>query len=137
MPRHSLVAVVLLAACGSTAPNRVSSLVFESTVLAGIPTLPTSAVPTPGMIEITGVIPTIGTGFRLSGKVTLTRANQLTLVIDAYDNAPGAPFPAQNLYKARLGQLAPGDYDVSVIHDVHEPAPGVRERVFHPTVHVN
>ena len=108
-----------------------------SNILFGIPTQPTTAVGSEGMIEITGVMPTAGSGFTLSGKVTLTSANELTLEIDAYDNAPGGPFPVQNYYRARLRMLAPGDYAVQVIHNIHEPAPGLRERVYRQSVHVN
>jgi hypothetical protein len=40
------------------------------------------------MIEVTGVIHTIGTGLSLSGAVTLTGQHPLTFEIEAQDNAP-------------------------------------------------
>jgi hypothetical protein len=138
MRRLSLVLPLLLAACGSsTGPTQQPSLEFESEILFGIPTLATTAVGSEGMIQVTGVIHTIGTGFTLTGTVTVTGPNALTLEIDAYDNKPGVYFPVQNFYRAELRLLAPGDYDLSVNHNIHSPAPGLRERVYHQTVHVN
>jgi hypothetical protein len=137
MRRLSLLLPLLVAGCGSpTASTPKPTLEFISSILIGIPTLPAAAVGTEGMIEVTGVIHTDGTGFSLSGAVTLTGQHTLTLEIEAQDNAPGEPIPSQNYYRARLRMLAPGDYDLSVIYDIHSPPPGLRQRVFHETVHV-
>lgn len=137
MRRLSLVSSLFVLGCSSTAPSDLPSLRFESQVQPGIPTLPPSAVGGQGTIMITGVIHTESTGFTLRGKVTLSGPNALLLEVDAEDNAPGLPFPVQNLYRATVGLLAPGDYDLSVNHNIHDPAPGSRLRVYHQTVHVN
>jgi hypothetical protein len=89
------------------------------------------------MIKVTGVVHTEGTGFTLRGRVSVTGPNALTLDVDAEDNAPGLPFAVQNLYHATLGRMAPGDYDLSINHNIHDPAPGTHLRVYHQTVHVN
>jgi hypothetical protein len=137
MRRVSLLLSLFFLGCSSTAPNELPSLQFESQVQPGIPTLPPSAVGGEGTIMITGVIHTESTGFTLRGKVTVSGPNALLLEVDAEDNAPGLPFPVQNLYRAKVGLLAPGDYDLSINHNIHDPAPGSRLRVFHQTVHVN
>jgi len=137
MGRSLLVLPLLVLGCSSTGPNDLPSLHFESQVQPGIPTLPPSAVGGTGTIMITGVIHTESTGFTLRGRVTVPEPNVLLLEVDAEDNAPGLPFPVQNLYRATLGLLAPGDYDLSVTHNIHDPAPGSRLRVYHQTVHVN
>lgn len=136
--RRLPLALLLLAGCGSTTePVTQPSLQFESHILAGIPTLATTAVGSEGMILVTGVIHTEGTGFTLTGMVSLSASHALTLEITAQDNAPGNFFPVQNYYQARLQQLPKGDYDLSVTHNIRAPAPGSRERVYHQTVHVD
>jgi hypothetical protein len=137
MRRSLLVLPLLLLGCSSTAPSDQPSLRFESQVQPGIPTNPPSAVGGQGTIMITGVIHTESTGFTLRGKVTVSAPNVLLLEVDVEDNAPGLPFPVQNLYRATVGLLAPGNYDLSINHNIHDPAPGSRLRVYHQTVHVN
>lgn len=134
MRRLSLV--LLIAACGSpTEPNH-PTLRFENQVVFGIPTLPTTAVGGNASILVTGVIQTTSSGFSLFGGLQAGTGHALTVQIDVYLTGPGFNFLTQNFYRAQVGSLAPGDYDLSVIHVIHDPLPLRRERVYHQTVRV-
>jgi len=138
MRRLSLALSLLLAGCGSTTePTKQPSLHFASQHVFGFPTLATAAVGGEGTIVVTGIIHTVGTGFSLTAHVSLTAPNAIILEITVQDNKTGDPLPVQNYYEADLGMLTPGDYDLSVIHNIRDPAPGSRLRVYHQTVHVN
>jgi hypothetical protein len=136
MRRLSLVLLVL-AACGSPTEPNFPTLVFENGVVFGIPTLPITAVGGTGSIVVSGVIQTDGGGYSLFADLHPGPSNLLTLQVDVYLTGPGFHFLTQNFYRARLQSLAPGDYDLSVIHVLHDPAPGRRERAYHQTVHVD
>ena len=135
MRRVSLV--LLLAACGSpTEPNH-PRLKFENGVVFGIPTLPITAVGGSGSILVSGVIQTATGGFSLFADLHAGAGNALTLQVDVYLTGPGLNFLTQNFYRAELQSLLPGDYDLSVIHVLHDPSPLRRERVYHQTVRVH
>lgn len=135
MRRFALV--LLLAACGSpTEPDR-PTLQFENGVVFGIPTLPTSAVGGTGSILVTGVIQTSTSGFSLFGDLQGGNSNALTLQIDVYQTGPGFNFLTQNYYRANVRLLAPGDYDLSVVHVLHDPAPLRRVLAYRESVRVN
>lgn len=137
MPRSLLPPFLLLAACSSpTEPTTTATMDFRSTILFGIPTLAPTAVGSEGEILVSGVIHTVGTGFTFTATLSVSAGNEITVEIDGRDNAPGLPFPVQNYYRGAIRKLAPGDYDVSIVYDIHHPAPGRRERVFHQTVRV-
>jgi len=129
-------ACVLLLSLGcdsATGPFR-PELTLESGIVFGIPTLPTQVRVADGVMIVTGVIQTPGTGFTLLGDVTLMPGNDLVVHIHAYDNAPGFAFPSQNYYRATVKNLSSGDYSVSVIHHHHAPSPGFSQKVFFNTV---
>lgn len=129
--------LLLLAACnGPTEPSTAPRLDFESGIVFGISTLPTAAVVTEGTILVTGVIPTLGAGYTLRGVLLQGTGNSLILEIHVTETSVGFGFPAQNFYRARLRSLAPGEYQLSVIHVIHDPAPLRRERVYNETIRV-
>jgi hypothetical protein len=115
-------------ACGSPIEPSAPSLDFESGVVFGIPTLPTTAKPESGAIVVTGVFQTPTTGYDLSGFLSTPRLRVLRIDVDAHGVDFGFPFPTQNFYRARVGDLTPGDYDLSVYHkDRNRPeVPSVR-----------
>lgn len=135
MRRFALV--LLLAGCGSpTEPSR-PTLQFENGVVFGIPTLPTTAVGGTGSILITGVIQTSTSGFSLFGDLQGGNGGTMTLQIDVYQTGPGLNFLTQNYYRANVRSLAPGDYELSVIHVLHDPGPLRRVLAYRETVRVN
>ena len=129
--------VLLLAACGSPTEPNPATLQFENGVVFGIPTLPTTAVGGTGSILVTGVIQTPTGGYSLFGELQKGTGNALTLQIDVYLTGPGFNFLTQNYYRAQLQSLGSGDYDLSVIHVLHDPAPLRRVLVYRQTVRVN
>jgi hypothetical protein len=130
------VLLLLLAACDSpTAPSR-PTIELDSGIVFGIPTLPTAVRVEDGAVIVTGVLQTPSTGYTLLGSVTLTGASTVVLEIHAYDNAPGVPFQSQNYYRATVRNLAPGDYDLSVIHVHHAPSPGFSRLTYRDNVSV-
>lgn len=135
MRRISLV--LLLAACGLPTEPHHPTLQFENGVVFGIPTLPTTAAGGSGSILVTGVIQTTSSGFSLFADLQAGTGNALTLQIDVSLTGPGFNFLTQNYYRAQIRALAPGDYDLSVVHVLHDPGPLRRVRVYHQTVRVN
>ena len=123
-------------ACGSATEPSTPFLHFEADVVFGIPTLPITAKPQPGGIIISGVFQTLTTGYTLSGALAVIGVRTLRLDVDAHGTDTAFPFPTQNFYRAQVGDLAPGDYDISVYHkDRNRPEiPSVR--VYHQTVKV-
>jgi hypothetical protein len=137
MTRRVLWLGLLTLACGDpSAPTRtVPTLEFAGVVVFGIPTLPTTAIGDARSMLITGVVQTQGAGFTLFGALHAD-GQSLMLEIDAYDTKPGGFFKTQNYYRATVRDLAPGEYSLQVFHAIHDPAPGIRERVFNGTVRV-
>lgn len=135
MRRFALV--LLLAGCGSPTEPSHPTLQFENGVVFGIPTLPTTAVGGTGSILITGVIQTSTSGFSLFGDLQGGNGGTLTLQIDVYQTGPGLNFLTQNYYRANVRSLAPGDYELSVIHVLHDPGPLRRVLAYRETVRVN
>lgn len=129
--------VLLLAACGLPTESNLPTLQFENGVVFGIPTLPTTAAGGSGSILITGVVQTARGGFSLFGDLHPGTGNTLTLQIDVQLTGPGFNVLTQNYYRAQVRSLAPGDYELSVVHVLHDPGPLRRERVYHQTVRVN
>jgi hypothetical protein len=123
-------------ACGSPTEPSAPFLHFEADVVFGIPTIPITAKPQAGGIIISGVFQTPTSGYTLSGALVVLGARLLRLEVDAHGTDPAAPFPTQNFYRAQVGDLEPGDYDVSVYHkDRNRPeVPSVR--VYRQTVRV-
>lgn len=123
-------------ACGSPTEPSTPFLHFEADVVFGIPTLPITAKPQPGGIIISGVFQTPTTGYTLSGALTVPGSHVLRLDVDAHGTDDPFPFPTQNFYRAQVGDLSSGDYDVSVYHkDRNRPeVPSVR--VYHQVVRV-
>ncbi|HEU5217545.1 MAG TPA: hypothetical protein VFU23_02745 [Gemmatimonadales bacterium] len=134
--RRLSVPLLLLAACGSPTESNHPTLRFENGVVFGIPTLPITAVPGSGSIIVSGVIQTVTGGFSLFGDLRAGPGNALTVRVDVYLTGPGFNFVTQNFYRASVGSLPPGDYDVSVIHVLHDPSPARTQQAFHGTVHV-
>lgn len=135
--RPALLALLGAAlACGSPTEPSEPSFDFESGVVFGIPTLPTVAKPEPGGILVTGVFQTPTTGYDLSGVLSIPALRSLRIDIDAHGTDFVFPFPTQNYYRARIRDLASGDYDLSVYHkDRNRPdVPGVR--VYHQVVRI-
>jgi hypothetical protein len=129
--------LVLLAACDSPASPAQPELEFENGVVFGIPTLPITAVGSTGAIVVSGVIQTSSTGYSFFPTLRLGEANALTLEIDVQQTSAGFNFPTQNFYRARVLTLAPGDYVVTVIHQLRVPPPLRRFTVLRDTVRVD
>lgn len=123
-------------ACGSLTEPSEPSLNFEAGVVFGIPTLPTTAVPEPGGMLITGVFQTATTGYTLSGSLSVPGLRALRIDIDAHGTDPVFPFTTQNYYRARIMALASGDYDVSVFHKDRARPEVPSVRVYHQVVRV-
>jgi hypothetical protein len=123
-------------ACGSPIEPSTPFLHFEADVVFGIPTIPITAKPQAGGIIISGVFQTLTSGYTLSGALVVISAHVLRLDVDAHGTSEPFPFPTQNFYRAQVGDLSPGDYDVSVYHkDRNRPElPAVR--VYHELVRV-
>lgn len=136
MHRLPLACLLVAAACGGpTEPSR-PTLKFEKGIVFGIPTLPTTAVAEERSILVTGVLQTVSSSYSLFADLRVTNSRALVLLIDAYDTGPGLRFPTQNYYRARVMDLAPGDYNLQVFHSVHDPTPVHTSRVFNGIVRV-
>ena len=124
----------LALACGSpTEPS--PTLQFEGVVVFGIPTLPITAQPLEGGIKVSGVIPTPTAEYTLTGHIRAVGANKLVLEVIVDKTQEGAPFPVQNYYEGRIGNLDAGDYDLEVTHTLHITAPQTTT-AFHGVVRV-
>lgn len=118
--RRVAALLILLAACGSPTGTGAPILSFTGQVVFGIPTLATRAEYQDGGIKVTGVLQTPTADYTLSGTLSVIGSRQLSLEIDADKTRSGAPpFPVQNYYEGRIRNLAPGDYDLEVIHTLH------------------
>lgn len=123
-------------ACGSATEPNTPFLHFESDVVFGIPTIPITAKPQPGGIIISGVFQTLTTGYTLSGALVVLSSRTLRLAVDAHGTDTPFPFPTQNFYRAQIGDLAPGDYEVSVYHKDRNRPEVPEVRVYHQVVSV-
>ena len=122
-----------LACGGPTEPS--PTLQFEGLVVFGIPTLPVTAEPLDGGIKVSGVIPTPTAEYTLAGHIRSAGGNRLVLDIIVERTQDGVPFPVQNYYQGRIGNLSRGDYDLEVFHTLHITDPQTSS-VFHGVVHV-
>lgn len=123
-------------ACGSATEPSTPFLHFESDVVFGIPTIPITATPQAGGIIVSGVFQTLTTGYTLSGTLVVLSSRALRLAVDAHGTDTPFPFPTQNYYRAQIGDLAPGDYDVSVFHKDRNRPEVPEVRVYHQVVTV-
>lgn len=135
MRRIAVVFLLLAAACSSPSGPSGPTLKFEKGIVFGIPTIPTTAVVDGKTIRITGVIQTVTSGFTLFGELKKISSHSFALYVEAEETGPGFRFPTQNVYRATLFDLAPGDYELQVFHTNHGSATAVTERVFHDTIH--
>jgi len=134
MRARSAFLLCLALACGSpTEPS--PTLQFEGLVVFGIPTLPITAQALEGGIKVSGVIPTPTAEYTLSGHLRAVGGNKLVLEVVVDKTQAGAPFPVQNYYEGRIGNLSSGSYDLEVTHTLHITTPQTAT-VFHGVVHV-
>lgn len=124
-----------LVACGGSPFEPINpSLDFHGGTVFGIPTLPTKAVPEDGSFLVIGVLQTATTGYTLSGFLSVPSSRTLEIYIDAHPMAPTFPFVSQNYYRARVGDLPSGDYDLSVWDKDHGKPEVPAARVYHQSV---
>lgn len=85
---------------------------------------------------VTGVFQTATTGYTLTGNLSLPGLRALRIDIDAHGTDPVFPFTTQNYYRARILDLASGDYDLSVYHTDRTRPDLPSVRVYHQLVRV-
>ena len=133
--RARLLPLLLAAGCGSPTEPVHATLQFFGQILFGIPTLETQAAPLTGGIDVSGVFQTPNSGYTLFASLDSRDGHHLVLVINAYNTKPGHPFPSQNYYVGRIRNLAPGVYNLQVVHQLHYESV-VSAQAFHGDVDV-
>lgn len=133
--RARLLALLLVAGCGSPTEPVHATLQFFEQLLFGIPTLETRAAPITGGIDVSGVFQTPNSGYTLFGELRSHDDHQLVLHINAYNTRPGFPFASQNYYVGKIRNLPTGSYDLLVIHELHYETT-VTTQAFHGTLDV-
>lgn len=119
MRAASLWLALVLLGCGSPTEPSTPVLEFQEGIVFGIPTLPTTVMPEPGGLLVTGVVQTATTGFTLFAALSVESPAVLRIDINAFETGPGFFFPTQNYFRARVKNLAPGDYALTVYHTNH------------------
>jgi hypothetical protein len=110
---------LLLVGCGAPTEESIPTLEFTGQIIFGIPTLPTVVTIEEGGLLVTGVVQTLRTGYDLHGTLRFPARHALRLEVDAYASQ-GVQAVIQHYYRAHLRPVAPGTYDVLVVHTYHD-----------------
>ena len=118
-PRLAIPLLFALLGCESPTGPDGPTLEFARGIVFGLPTLPITIEPEPGGLVVRGIVETPTAGYTLFGSFRIPEAGRLRVDVDIWETMPGFYGKTQNAYRARLRNLPPGDYDVSVVHTNH------------------